>query len=66
MKYEGKLKIEEGLELTNPSLEIVSVFVEGLFTDENGDKHSRFMKVDLKSTNLYAASASNEILKKFK
>jgi len=60
MKYTGAIQIEEELELTNPT-----AYVEAIFTDDNGHKHSRLMKVDLTTVDVDTAVESNEILKQF-
>jgi hypothetical protein len=66
MKAIGTITIEEGLDIVNPTVEINSAFVEAIFTDENGFKHSRLMNVDLTSVNIPLAMASNDVLNQFK
>ena len=65
MKATGIIEIEKDLFIENPELELSSAYVEAIFTDENGFKQSRLMKVDLNSVILESAIESNEILKQF-
>ena len=66
MKYRGKINIETiEEEITNPTLEIKTVFLEVIFKGDNGLKHSRQIEVSLDTINLDEAIKSNEILKQF-
>jgi hypothetical protein len=54
MKYKGTIQIESiEKELTNPTLEIKDTYIECIFTDENGDKHSRLIKEGDEILNLF-------------
>jgi len=66
MKVLGTITIEEGLDIINPTVEINSAYIEAIFTDENGFKHSRLMNVDLASVNIPTAMESNDVLNQFK
>lgn len=44
MKATGEIEITEELTIVNPTLEIKGTYIECLFTDEKGDKHSRLIK----------------------
>lgn len=59
------IEIEENLEVKENILEFRSGFIECIFEDAKGDKHSRLMEVDLSTVNLVDAKESNELLKQF-
>ena len=44
MKATGAIEITEELTIVNPTLEIINTYLECIFTDENGNKHSRLIK----------------------
>ena len=59
------IEIEQGLTVKETELTFNSAYVECIFEDEKGDKHSRLMQVYLSSVNLVDAKESNELLKQF-
>lgn len=69
MKATGKIIIEEGLELNNPTLDVKSIYVECLFTDENGNKHNRLIELDVDlsvlGNELKGSFERNETINKF-
>jgi hypothetical protein len=44
MKATGTIEITEELTLENPTMEIKTTYFECVFTDEDGNKHSRLIK----------------------
>jgi len=44
MKATGEIKITEELTLVKPTLEVKETYLECIFTDEDGNKHSRLIK----------------------
>ena len=75
MKANGTIDINDNSNgpenLVNPTATIVDVLVEVLFEDENGDKHSRFIKLGSNVSNLNNIRIDDDIknhsmLKKFK
>lgn len=44
MKAKGTIEITEELTIVNPTIEIKDTYLECIFTDENGNKHSRLIK----------------------
>tara|TARA_R110002126_G_scaffold263013_1_gene406006 strand:- start:314 stop:499 length:186 start_codon:yes stop_codon:yes gene_type:complete len=59
------IEIEESLTVKENFLEFKNSFIECIFEDKDGNKHSRFMKIDLSTVNLFDAKESNELLKQF-
>jgi len=59
------IQIEEGLTVKENVIEYKSAFIECIFEDEDGNKHSRLMQIDLDSVNLVDAKESNELLNVF-
>lgn len=74
MQATGQIQIEEIDQehettiLDNPTVEIKGVWVECLFTGDNGKQISRMKKLDVNKNNaiLKAAMGKHKLLKKFK
>lgn len=71
MKATGKIQIEEieqGLILDNPTLEVKSVYIEVVFTDDKGKQHSRMqlLDVDVSDKLIKDSMKNHKLLKQFK
>ena len=67
MKYTGDIDINQDNitpeVLNNPTLKIENVLIEAIFTDENGNKHSRFIKLDSNVSNITNIRLDDDIKK---
>ena len=74
MKYTGKINIDENENkdsiLENPTMEFKGIYIEALYTDKKGNKHSRLEpldldKTDLKNIDIDSGIKKHKILKQF-
>ena len=71
MKANGEIQITEELKITNPELNIKDIYINCVFTDLEGNKHSRLMLLDANTTdltnvNILSSMNEHEVLKNFK
>ncbi len=71
-KATGNINIDENKNedavLVNPTLEVISIHVECLFTDEKGKQHSRLKEIDadVNSKLIKDSVKKHKLLKEFK